>query len=168
MVDKGLWTGIAAATRSIAPVLEKGNLVILESTSPVGTTELICRWLAEERPDLTFPVGSPSGPGVGGHCIAVDPWFIVDSASERARLIRTAREVNLAKTRFVVKRATKLASKLKNPKVACLGLAFKPDIDDLRESPAVEVVLVSHSQFMAIDRASLDEKIVIDSCGVWQ
>lgn len=326
---------VEAAARSIAPVLKKGNLVILESTSPVGTTELICRWLAEERPDLSFPIATASGPGagedadilvahcpervlpgqvlrelvendrivgglsrrsteasiilyktfvqgqciptdartaemskltensfrdiniafanelsmicsdlsinvwelialanrhprvnilrpgpgVGGHCIAVDPWFIVDSAPERSRLIRTAREVNLSKTHFVVDKAIKLASKLKNPKVACLGLAFKPDIDDLRESPAIEVVrklslsgmsilavephidrlpkslhstndsggsiilaslpqalseadmvlgLVAHKAFRSIDRSDLDEKIVMDTCGVWQ
>ncbi|MEI2423298.1 nucleotide sugar dehydrogenase, partial [Arthrospira platensis SPKY2] len=80
------------------------------------------------------------GPGVGGHCIAVDPWFIVDSAPEEARLIRTAREVNDSKIDFVVAKVKEAAAKFKEPKIACLGLSYKADIDDLRESPAVKVV----------------------------
>lgn len=80
------------------------------------------------------------GPGVGGHCIAVDPWFIVSAAPEQARLIRTAREVNDRKPRWVAQRALELVSDQPEPVIAALGLAFKPDIDDLRESPAIEVV----------------------------
>lgn len=80
------------------------------------------------------------GPGVGGHCIAVDPWFIVSSAPEEARLIRTAREVNDSKPAAVVDRVVAKAERLKAPRIATLGLAFKPDIDDLRESPAREIV----------------------------
>ncbi|MDB2686261.1 UDP-N-acetyl-D-mannosamine dehydrogenase [Mariniblastus sp.] len=80
------------------------------------------------------------GPGVGGHCIAVDPWFLVDCAPEQTRLIRTSREVNEAKPHWVVDRVAAQAEKFKNPTIACLGLAYKPDIDDLRESPAVEIV----------------------------
>jgi UDP-N-acetyl-D-mannosaminuronic acid dehydrogenase len=85
------------------------------------------------------------GAGVGGHCIAVDPWFIVARDSENARLIRTAREVNKHKTVWVldqIKTAVANASARtgRKPKVACLGLTFKPDIDDLRESPAVHIV----------------------------
>ncbi len=240
---------IEAAVRNLAKVLSKGNLVILESTSPVGTTEKIAQWMSEVRPDLSFPkeagdqadiqvahcpervlpgfviqelvandrviggltpkcaerakalyqifvrakcfitdartaemakltensfrdvniafanelsiicdklninvwelirlanrhprvnILSP-GPGVGGHCIAVDPWFIVDSAPEQARLIRTAREVNDAKPEFVINKVRKVAAEFKQPKIACLGLAFKADIDDLRESPAVAI-----------------------------
>lgn len=79
------------------------------------------------------------GPGVGGHCIAVDPWFIVDSAPEQAQLIRTAREVNRAKPDYVVQRVAARAARLKDPVVACFGLAYKSDIDDLRESPALEI-----------------------------
>ncbi|WP_288251983.1 UDP-N-acetyl-D-mannosamine dehydrogenase [uncultured Hydrogenophaga sp.] len=241
---------VEAAARSIAPVLQAGNLVILESTSPVGATEQLAQWLAEARPDLTFPqqVGDAAqvhvaycpervlpgkvltelvendrvvggltptcarraaelyrvfvkgeclitnartaemckltensfrdvniafanelslicdrlginvwelvrlanhhprvnilqpGPGVGGHCIAVDPWFIVHSAPEQARMIRTAREVNDGKPHFVAGRIAEAASAHAEPVIACLGLAFKPDIDDLRESPAVEIV----------------------------
>jgi UDP-N-acetyl-D-mannosaminuronic acid dehydrogenase len=80
------------------------------------------------------------GPGVGGHCIAVDPWFIVDSAPDDARLIRASREINDAKPDFVVRKVKERASELRHPVIACLGLAYKADVDDLRESPAVEVV----------------------------
>lgn len=241
---------VEAASRSIAPVLKKGNLVILESTSPVGSSEQMSAWLAESRPDLTFPhqVGEQAdiniaycpervlpgkvihelvendrviggmtprcairaselykifvkgdciitnartaemckltensfrdvniafanelslicdelninvwelirlanhhprvnilqpGPGVGGHCIAVDPWFIVDKSPKTARLIRTAREVNDHKPHYVIEKVEAAAAKYKKPKIACLGLAFKADIDDLRESPSLEIV----------------------------
>ena len=76
------------------------------------------------------------GPGVGGHCIAVDPWFIVHGAPDESRLIRTARNVNDAKMHHVVARATELIESAQNLSVACLGLAFKANIDDFRESPA--------------------------------
>ncbi|WP_297823823.1 UDP-N-acetyl-D-mannosamine dehydrogenase [uncultured Paraglaciecola sp.] len=242
---------IHSAAKIIAPALEKGNLVILESTSPVGATEKLSAWLQVLRPDLSFPqtaaenadihiahcpervlpghvleelvsndriVGGMSkkcsdlaiklyktfvrgecyttnsrtaemakltensfrdvniafanelsiicdklqinvwelialanrhprvnilnpGPGVGGHCIAVDPWFIVDSAPEEAILIRHAREINDAKPNYVVKQVVDAAVQFKKPVIACLGLAFKADIDDLRESPAVDIVL---------------------------
>lgn len=250
---------IAAACRSIAPVLQPGNLVVLESTSPVGTTECVEQWLADARPDLTFPrthgkasdirvahcpervlpgrvmqelisndrvIGGLTprcaqaasalysifvkgerlltdartaemtkltentfrdvnialanelsvvcnklgidvwnlirlanrhprvnilqpGPGVGGHCIAVDPWFIVASAPEQARLIRTAREVNDTKPDWVIAKirdaiaahlASNPGSDASSVTLACYGLAFKPDIDDLRESPAMAIV----------------------------
>ncbi|KGA40325.1 UDP-N-acetyl-D-mannosamine dehydrogenase [Pectobacterium odoriferum] len=248
---------VQAAAASIAPVLKKGDLVILESTSPVGATEQMAEWLADVRPDLTFPqqVGETAdiniaycpervlpgqvvvelikndrviggmtpvcsaraselykiflegecvvtnsrtaemckltensfrdvniafanelslicaeqninvwelirlanrhprvnilqpGPGVGGHCIAVDPWFIVAQNPQQARLIHTARLVNDGKPLWVVDRvkaavADYLAQTDKRASevtVACFGLAFKPDIDDLRESPAVGI-----------------------------
>lgn len=79
------------------------------------------------------------GPGVGGHCIAVDPWFIVSAVPDEARLIRTAREVNDRKPEFVLSRVKQRADRFKTPVIAALGLAFKPDIDDLRESPALEI-----------------------------
>ena len=249
---------IEAASKSIAPVLKKGDLVILESTSPVGATEQMAAWLAEARPDLSFPqthgeasdirvahcpervlpghvlrelvnndrvIGGMTpkcsalaaslykifvqgecvitnartaemckltensfrdvniafanelsiicdkldinvwelirlanrhprvnilqpGPGVGGHCIAVDPWFIVSKTPEEARLIRTAREVNDSKPQWVLDKV-KLAvadhlqaypnKTAKDVTIACFGLAFKPDIDDLRESPALAI-----------------------------
>jgi UDP-N-acetyl-D-mannosaminuronic acid dehydrogenase len=81
------------------------------------------------------------GPGVGGHCIAVDPWFIVSSAPEEAKLIRTAREVNDSKPDFVVQKVKEAAAQLKEkPTIGCLGLTYKANIDDLRESPAVYIV----------------------------
>ena len=247
---------IEAAAMAIAPVLKPGNLVILESTSPVGTTEQLAEWLAKARPDLKFPgqgnekldvnisycpervlpgnvlhelitndrvIGglTPSctksaskfyksfinskcletnartaemvkltenscrdsqiafanelsmicdelgidvwelielanhhprinilnpGPGVGGHCIAVDPWFIVSGSPDTARLIKTAREVNNDKTNFVVNQIRQKLAKLnaaddrKKAVVAFYGLAFKADIDDTRESPAIKIV----------------------------
>lgn len=80
------------------------------------------------------------GPGVGGHCIAVDPWFIVSSAPEQAKLIKTAREVNNAKPQWVINKVLDKAKKFTDPVIACFGVSFKPDIDDLRESPALEIV----------------------------
>lgn len=84
------------------------------------------------------------GVGVGGHCIAVDPWFIVHKGGEDAKIIRTAREVNLAKTEWVIGRISSAAAEFEEnnnrpARIACLGLAFKPNIDDLRESPALEI-----------------------------
>jgi UDP-N-acetyl-D-mannosaminuronic acid dehydrogenase len=241
---------IEHAARAMAPVLAAGNLVILESTSPVGTTDRLAALLAELRPDLTFPpqhgemadvqiahcpervlpgrileevVNNPRviggltrkcaqralnlyrivargecrvtnartaelaklsenafrdvniafanelsvicdslnvnvwdlialanlhprvnilrpGPGVGGHCIAVDPWFIVATNPGEAKLIRTARQINDSKPAYVCARVRDKAAALKQPVIACLGLSYKKDVDDLRESPAIEVV----------------------------
>jgi UDP-N-acetyl-D-mannosaminuronic acid dehydrogenase len=91
------------------------------------------------------------GTGVGGHCIAVDPWFIVASDPVNAKVIRTAREVNNYKTQWVIEQikiaVADASVKIgRQPRVACLGLAFKPDIDDLRESPAVHVASALQSQ----------------------
>lgn len=249
---------IEAASKAIAPVLKQGDLVILESTSPVGATEQMAAWLAEARPDLSFPQHSGEaadvniahcpervlpghvvrelvendrviggmtakcsqrsvelyktfvegdcvityartaemakltenscrdvqiafanelsvicdkldinvwelislanrhprinilqpGPGVGGHCIAVDPWFIVSKTPEEARLIHTARLVNDQKPEWVLDKVKGaiadflMANKDKTAKdvsIACYGLTFKPDIDDLRESPALSI-----------------------------
>lgn len=236
---------VLAATRSIAPFVKAGDLVILESTSPVGTTDAMAEVLAQAGVDVasihmaycpervlpgkimtelvendrvvggltpaataavaafyrTFVHGEvletdaktaemckltensfrdvniafanelsmicekegievwnlirlanrhprvnilQPGAGVGGHCIAVDPWFIVSRNPETAHLIRSAREVNNRKTDWVVDRikvevADASARLGRKPRVACLGLAFKPDIDDLRESPAMQI-----------------------------
>ena len=243
---------LRAATESIAGVIEKGDLIIVESTLPVGTTEAVCAWLTETRPELRFPhqagseadvqvahspervlpgrvllelvqndrvIGGVSpfcseraeklyrrfvngeclittartaelvklaensyrdtsiafanelslvcdhlglnvwdavalanrhprvdilkpGPGVGGHCIAVDPWFIIDSAPDETPLIRAARGVNDGTPAHVAARVLAAAAEISDPRIACLGLSYKADIDDLRESPAVEIVRI--------------------------
>jgi UDP-N-acetyl-D-mannosaminuronic acid dehydrogenase len=243
---------VLAATRSIAPRVRPGNLVILESTSPVGTTHKVGEVLTAQGVDTTaihiaycpervlpgkimaelvgndrvvggltpqatgtvaefyrsFVRGAvletdaktaemckltensfrdvniafanelslicgregidvwkliqlanrhprvnilQPGPGVGGHCIAVDPWFIVARDPENAQLIRAARDINNRKTEWVIDQiklavADASARTGRKPKVACLGLAFKPDIDDLRESPACQVAETLHAQ----------------------
>jgi UDP-N-acetyl-D-mannosaminuronic acid dehydrogenase len=233
---------VERATESICPVLRAGNLVILESTSPPGTTEMIAETVRQKTgltpaevhfahaPERVLPgqilrevvqndriVGGidaasgeacaafyrsfvagqihitsarmaetaklvenafrdvniafanelsmlaealsldvwdlialanrhprvnilKPGPGVGGHCIAVDPWFLVHAAPSLTPLIRQAREINSAKPGWVVERIERAAAPFGRARIACLGLAYKPDIDDLRESPAVEVV----------------------------
>src|SRR5699024_1323227 len=157
------------------------------------------------------------GPGVGGHCIAVDPWFIVSSDREYSNLIRTAREVNDSKPELVLENVLKKADKFKTPVVAALGIAFKANIDDLRESPSKEIavvladrladgqvlvvepnidelpkefagksnvqlaeledavdradivlVMVDHDPLKAFDREKLQEKVVIDTKGLWR
>jgi UDP-N-acetyl-D-mannosaminuronic acid dehydrogenase len=80
------------------------------------------------------------GPGVGGHCISVDPWFFVEAAPELTPLIYHARMVNDGQPHFVVEKVRQALGDLKNKKIAALGLAYKPDVDDLRESPATEVI----------------------------
>jgi len=100
----------------------------------VNVWELIA--LANRHPRVSI---LQPGPGVGGHCIAVDPWFIVDSVPNSAKLIKTAREVNDGKPHHVISRVLSKAERFKNPRIACFGLAFKADIDDLRESPAVDI-----------------------------
>ena len=92
--------------------------------------------LANKHPRVN--ILSP-GPGVGGHCIAVDPWFLVARAPACTTLIRAARSVNEAKPHWLLERVRRRAERFKNPIIACLGLTYKPDIDDLRESPAVEI-----------------------------
>jgi UDP-N-acetyl-D-mannosaminuronic acid dehydrogenase len=86
------------------------------------------------------------GVGVGGHCISVDPWFLVEAAPETARLVRTAREVNDGQPQFVAELIERAAGGLAGKTVALLGLAFKPNVDDLRESPAVELARDLHSR----------------------
>jgi len=93
--------------------------------------------LANKHPRVK--VLSP-GPGVGGHCIAVDPWFLVERYPESARLIRQARQVNDARPSQIVDQVERAARDLRRPIVACLGLTYKADIDDTRESPALDIV----------------------------
>lgn len=115
------------------------ELSMLCAKSGIDVWKLIALANRHPRVNILQP-----GPGVGGHCIAVDPWFIVAGDPENARIIRTAREVNNLKTEWVIDQikiavADASASTGRMPKIACLGLAFKPDIDDLRESPAVYI-----------------------------
>lgn len=116
------------------------ELSLISDKADINVWELIK--LANKHPRVNI---LQPGTGVGGHCIAVDPWFIVSDFKEEARIIRTAREINNYKSEWVIEKIKNeiLKFKLKekrDPVVACMGLAFKPDIDDLRESPAVYVV----------------------------
>lgn len=79
------------------------------------------------------------GPGVGGHCLAIDPYFIVEKAQQESKLIQTAREINCSMPQYVVEQIERLTSELKNPNIAILGLTYKGNIDDIRESPALEI-----------------------------
>lgn len=106
----------------------------------INVKELISLTNRHPRVNILNP-----GVGVGGHCIAVDPWFIIETAKKESTLIKTSREVNLFKTQWVIEKIENSALKFeleyqKKPTVSCLGLAFKPNIDDLRESPAVHIV----------------------------
>ena len=122
------------------------NIAFAHELSMICVKQDIDVWnlikLANQHPRVNI---LQPGTGVGGHCIAVDPWFIVSQYKEEAKLIRAAREVNNYKTKWVIDKIKRNADNYisKNgikPKIVCLGLAFKPDIDDLRESKALEVV----------------------------
>ena len=128
------------------------NIAFANELSMISAKEGINVWnliqMANRHPRVN--ILQPSV-GVGGHCIAVDPWFIVARDPENAQLIRSAREVNNFKTNWAIDQikiamAEASARVGRKPKLACLGLSFKPDIDDLRESPAVRVVETLFSQ----------------------
>lgn len=128
------------------------NIAFANELSLICDKENINVWdliqLANRHPRVNI---LQPGAGVGGHCIAVDPWFIVARDIENAKLIRTAREVNNRKTDWVIDKikiaaADATAVSGKKPTIACMGLAFKPDIDDLRESPALHIALALKTQ----------------------
>ncbi|MHA7219794.1 UDP-N-acetyl-D-mannosamine dehydrogenase [Arthrobacter sp. MDT1-48-3] len=111
------------------------------------------------------------GPGVGGHCIAVDPWFIVDAAPEESHLIRTAREVNDAKPHHVVARVVELLKTQPGATVAVLGLTFKANIDDVRESPSMTIVqelarTLPQSTFLPVDPHVAEIPVALAAAGI--
>jgi len=111
------------------------ELSIICDEEGINVWELISLANRHPRVNILNP-----GPGVGGHCIAVDPWFIVARSPEHAKLIKMARIVNDSKPAWVLNKVKSRAEKFKNPVIGCLGLAFKADVDDLRESPSVDIV----------------------------
>ncbi len=172
-----------AATAELAKLVENAyrdvNIAFANEISMVAERASINVWdlirLANRHPRVNI---LQPGPGVGGHCIAIDPWFIVHGYPDDARLIRTAREVNDRKPGWIIDKVKERAAKFRNPVIACLGLAFKADVDDLRELPALQIVralresaaaelvicepnIVKHSEFPlmgmheAIDRADI-------------
>lgn len=117
------------------------ELSMICESEAINTWEVIALANRHPRVNILQP-----GPGVGGHCIAVDPWFIVDRSPAYSRLIKTARDVNDDKPNWVIDRVKKCADRFKSPRIACLGLAFKADVDDLRESPSFEIVKALQAQ----------------------
>lgn len=182
------------------------ELSILAERFDVDPWEVISLANRHPRVNILNP-----GPGVGGHCISVDPWFLVEAAPELTPLIRTAREVNNSKPHHVIKRVQTLASQFQRPVIGCLGLTYKADVDDLRESPSLEIVqelhklnvgeimacdpcvtsenfkefplytlqevlhrcqilvlLTDHRSFKHIPVRVLQEKILVDTRGIWR
>lgn len=140
------------------------NIAFANELSLICVKEDINVWdliqLANHHPRVNI---LQPGVGVGGHCIAVDPWFIVARDPENARMIRTAREVNNYKAEWAIDQikiaAADASARLgRQPKISCLGLAFKPDIDDLRESPAVHIVETLH--YLGYDITAVEPNIV--------
>jgi UDP-N-acetyl-D-mannosaminuronic acid dehydrogenase len=134
-----------AASAEMAKLVENAyrdvNIAFANELSLIAESLHIDVWevirLANRHPRVN--ILSP-GPGVGGHCIPVDPWFIVSAAPEQARLIRIARQVNDQRPHHVAEQVVEKARRFREPTIACLGLTFKANVDDIRESPAIEVV----------------------------
>ena len=182
------------------------ELSMLADTLEIDVWEVID--LANRHPRVN--ILSP-GPGVGGHCISVDPWFLIHAAPDQTPLIQTARAVNLRKPEHVAEHIATLAGQFTSPCIGCLGLTYKADIDDLRESPALDIVhdlrrrelgeilvcdphvqtdqfkdfplvnlaevvsrsqilvlLTDHRAFRDIRRKTLQEKVVVDTRGIWR
>jgi UDP-N-acetyl-D-mannosaminuronic acid dehydrogenase len=142
---RGEVIGTDARTAEMVKLTENAfrdvNIAFANELSMICASQGISVWnlirLANRHPRVNI---LQPGPGVGGHCIAVDPWFIVHSNPELARIVRVAREVNDSKPEWVVERVKRCVQKVKDPVIACLGLAFKADVDDTRSSPAVDIV----------------------------
>jgi UDP-N-acetyl-D-mannosaminuronic acid dehydrogenase len=142
---RGTVYGTSAKTAEMVKLVENSyrdvNIAFANELSMICDEENIKVWdvieLANKHPRVNI---LQPGPGVGGHCIAVDPWFIVDRSPKLAKLIKTARQVNDQKPHWVIERVREKAQKFKNPVIACLGLTYKADVDDLRESPALDIV----------------------------
>lgn len=135
-----------ARTAEMAKLTENAfrdvNIAFANELSIIAERQGIDVWelieLANHHPRVNI---LQPGPGVGGHCIAVDPWFIVSADREHSKLIATARTVNDSKPELVLEKVLAKADKLKNPVVAALGIAFKANIDDLRESPSKDIAV---------------------------
>ena len=127
----------AEMTKLVENAFRDVNIAFANELSMIADKQGLDVWevirLANRHPRVNILT---PGPGVGGHCIAVDPWFIVHGAREEAKIIRQARDTNDAKMHHVLARAKALADAHPDAKIACLGLAFKANIDDFRESPA--------------------------------
>jgi UDP-N-acetyl-D-mannosaminuronic acid dehydrogenase len=126
------------------------ELSILCDKFDIDVWELISLTNRHPRVNVLQP-----GAGVGGHCIAVDPWFIVHAGGDDAKIIRTAREINTYKTQWSIEKIKNAALEFekehgRKAKVACMGLAFKPDIDDLREAPALFIAQSLKAQGLEI------------------
>ena len=127
----------AEMTKLVENAFRDVNIAFANELSMIADKQGLDVWevirLANRHPRVNI---LQPGPGVGGHCIAVDPWFIVNGAPDEAKIIRQARETNDAKMHHVLERAAKLIEENPEAKIGCLGLAFKANIDDFRESPA--------------------------------
>ena len=134
------------------------ELSLIADAEGVDVYELIR--LANRHPRVTI---LQPGPGVGGHCIAIDPWFIVQRNPELARLVRSAREVNDAKPHWVVEKLGVALGKFvgsgQSPRVALLGLTFKPNVDDVRQSPALEIVRMAAHRFTGANFVAIDPHV---------
>lgn len=150
-----------ATTAELAKLVENSyrdvNIAFANELSMIADELSVDVWrlieLANHHPRVNI---LQPGPGVGGHCIAVDPWFIVSAAPAAANLIRAARQVNDSKPDYVVRKIVAKADRFHSPRIAVLGLAFKADIDDLRESPAREIVkklgvAVPHASLLVVE-----------------
>ena len=175
----------AEMTKLVENAFRDVNIAFANELSMIADKQGLDVWevirLANRHPRVNI---LQPGPGVGGHCIAVDPWFIVNGAPDEAKIIRQARETNDAKMHHVLERAAKLIEENPEAKIGCLGLAFKANIDDFRESPALFVAAALArdygnrvkvvepyaselpSEFDGSDAELIDIDTALEDCGV--